>query len=112
MSRSRLRAIRTGARAALGADVWVPPRQMAVEDAEITTIVDVTAQCDDKIAALSAHASQSDAAAVRRLLVAARDEEHLERVEEYVRADAPWRGAGVERGFGGVAPTAGSAWWR
>lgn len=89
MSRTRLGALQSAARAVFGPDAWVPPDEMATDDAAITTVIDVTAQWEIKIEALSAHASQPDAAAVAKILIAAGTANGLdERVEEYVRARA------------------------
>jgi LmbE family N-acetylglucosaminyl deacetylase len=84
LSKSRLRGARDRARAALGADAWVPPDEMAIDDAHITTVIDVAAFWPDKLRAMAAHASQSDAAALLQMFSAA--DESVERVEEYVRA--------------------------
>ncbi|MGA8545005.1 MAG: PIG-L family deacetylase [Mycobacterium sp.] len=88
MSKSRLRAVRAGARAAFGEDAWMPPEEMAIDDSEITTVIDVAPYSDNKVRALSAHASQSDATAVLQMLCAADTlADFGERVEEYVRAE-------------------------
>ena len=84
LSKSRLRGARDRARAALGADAWVPPDEMAIDDAQVTTVIDVAAFWPDKLRAMAAHASQSDAAALLQMFSAA--DESAERVEEYVRA--------------------------
>ena len=86
LSATRLRAAQTIVRAALGAEAWVPPDDMAVDDAQITTVIDVAPFWADKLRALSAHASQSDAAAILQVLSAAGVDG---RVEEYVRAYPP-----------------------
>jgi LmbE family N-acetylglucosaminyl deacetylase len=78
----------------LGADAWVPPDEMAVDDAQITTVIDVAPFWADKLRALSAHASQSDAAAILQVLSVAGDSVWVGgRVEEYVRAYPPPVGA-------------------
>jgi LmbE family N-acetylglucosaminyl deacetylase len=64
LSRSRLAVVQDGVRAVSGRDAWVPPEEMAVEDAAITAAIDVSPFWDDKIAALRAHASQPDAASL------------------------------------------------
>ncbi|MDT5348239.1 MAG: hypothetical protein QOH91_1526 [Mycobacterium sp.] len=88
MSKTRLRAVRAGARAAFGENAWVPPEEMAIDDSEITTVIDVAPYWGNKVRALSAHASQSDAAAVLQMLCAGTNlADFGERVEEYVRAD-------------------------
>jgi LmbE family N-acetylglucosaminyl deacetylase len=98
MSKSRLRAVRTGARAAFGENAWMPPDEMAIDDSEITTVIDVAPHWDNKVRALSAHASQSHAAAVLQMLCAADTLANFgERVEEYVRAEG--RTGVVEDGF-------------
>jgi LmbE family N-acetylglucosaminyl deacetylase len=98
MSKSRLRAVRAGARAAFGENAWMPPEEMAIDDSEITTVIDVAPYWDNKVRALSAHASQSDAAAVLQMLCAADIVADFgERVEEYVRAEG--RTGVVEDGF-------------
>lgn len=104
MSETRLRAVRAAARAAFGENAWVPPEEMAIDDSKITTVIDVAPHWDNKVRALSAHASQSDATAVLQMLCAGA---HLadfgERVEEYVRAeDMGNRRIGfIEDGFAG-----------
>jgi LmbE family N-acetylglucosaminyl deacetylase len=85
LSRSRLRGVQDRARTALGPQTWVPPDAMAVDDADITTAIDVAAFWPPKLRALAAHASQPDAAALLQIFVAA--DESAGRVEEYVRAD-------------------------
>jgi LmbE family N-acetylglucosaminyl deacetylase len=104
MSKTRLRAVRAGARAAFGENAWLPPEQMAIDDSEITTVIDIAPYWDNKVRALSAHASQSDAAAILQMLCAAANlADFGERVEEYVRAeDTGSEGTGsVEDGFAG-----------
>lgn len=94
LSATRLRAAQLSARAALGADVWVPPDELAIDDAQITTIIDVAPFWADKLRALSAHASQSDAVAAARMLSVVGDSAGVGgRVEEYVRAYPPAVGA-------------------
>lgn len=94
LSATRLRAAQTSVRAALGAEAWVPPDEMAVDDAQITTVIDVAPFWADKLRALSAHASQSDAAAILQVLSAVGDSAGVDgRVEEYVRAYPPAVGA-------------------
>lgn len=93
LSATRLRALQTSAVAVLGADALVPPDEMTVDDAQITTVIDVAPFWADKLRALSAHASQSDAAAVLQVLSAAGHSAGLGgRVEEYVRAYPPAAG--------------------
>ena len=90
LSATRLRAAQTSALAVLGAGAWVPPDEMAVDDAQITTVIDVAPFWANKLRALSAHASQSDAARVLQVLTAAGDSAGVRgRVEEYVRAYPP-----------------------
>lgn len=106
LSRSRLLAVHRRVRAALGPDAWVPPAEMSIDDSEVTTVIDIAAHWRDKLRALSAHASQSDAAALLKLFTAAADTGPGGYVEEYVAADARRSGQPVEPGFGGIAPTA------
>jgi LmbE family N-acetylglucosaminyl deacetylase len=104
MSKTRLRAVRAGARAAFGENTWVPPEEMAIDDSEITTVIDVAPYWGNKVRALSAHASQSDAAAVLQMLCAGANlADFGERVEEYVRAEdmGSGRTGFVEDGFAG-----------
>jgi LmbE family N-acetylglucosaminyl deacetylase len=104
MSKTRLRAVRAGTRAAFGENAWVPPEEMAIDDSEITTVIDVAPYWDNKVRALSAHASQSDAAAVLQMLCAGANLADLgERVEEYVRAEDMGNGHTrlVEHSFAG-----------
>jgi LmbE family N-acetylglucosaminyl deacetylase len=101
MSASRLREAQAVIRAAYGDEAWVPPDGLGVDDADITTVIDVAAFWDDKLRALRAHASQPDAALLLKVYSAAG--EHLKavaRVEEYIRVH-PKATAGepVERDF-------------
>ncbi|MFF2995581.1 PIG-L deacetylase family protein [Streptomyces sp. NPDC057950] len=89
LSVSRLAAVRTLVRASLGPDAWTPPLGMGVDDDDVTTVVDVSAFWEQKLRALAAHASQSDARALLGMLRLAGRENA---VEEYVRADPPWTG--------------------
>jgi LmbE family N-acetylglucosaminyl deacetylase len=106
LSRSKLLALHTRVRAALGPDAWVPPAEMSIDDSEVTTVIDIAAHWRDKLRALSAHASQSDAAALLTMFTAAEDRGPGGYVEEYVAADARRSGQPVEPGFGGIAPIA------
>ena len=104
MSKTRLRAVRAGARAAFGENTWVPPEEMAIDDSEVTTVIDVAPYWGNKVRALSAHASQSDAAAVLQMFCAGANlADFGERVEEYVRAEdmGSGRTGFVEDGFAG-----------
>jgi LmbE family N-acetylglucosaminyl deacetylase len=90
MSASRIRAAQAAIRAAFGEDVWVPPEEMGVDDAQITTVIDVTPFWGDKLRALAAHASQSDAAMVLKMFSFGQDSaEPVVQVEEYMRAYPP-----------------------
>ncbi|QFZ71998.1 GlcNAc-PI de-N-acetylase [Streptomyces fagopyri] len=89
LSVSRLRAVRTRAEASLGSDVWTPPLEMGIDDDDVTTTVDISGFWHHKLRALAAHASQSDAQALLRILSLTGQENP---VEEYVRADPPWTG--------------------
>lgn len=90
MSFSRLRAVQSDVRGAFGADAWVPPDELGVDDSEVTTVIDVGAFWAQKLAALAAHASQSDAAVMLRLFtMAGESAKSVARVEEYVRAYPP-----------------------
>jgi LmbE family N-acetylglucosaminyl deacetylase len=105
MSKTRLRAVRAGSRAAFGEDAWAPPEELAVDDSEITTVIDVAPYWDNKIRALAAHASQSDAAAILQMLRAGANlADFGERVEEYVRAEdmGSGRTGFVEDRFAGI----------
>jgi LmbE family N-acetylglucosaminyl deacetylase len=108
LSKTRLRAVQDRARAALGPQTWVPPDAMAVDDAHITTAIDVTAFWPAKLRALAAHASQSDAAALLRIFTATEHSAGL--FEEYVRAyPPPPPGPHVlEHGFFDATPLANS----
>ncbi|WP_161600602.1 PIG-L deacetylase family protein [Mycolicibacterium hodleri] len=87
MSVGRLRAVQSRVRAAFGDDAWVPPDELGVDDAEVTTVIDVSPFWRDKLAALAAHASQPDAALLVQLFKMADDAaDPAVRVEEYVRA--------------------------
>jgi LmbE family N-acetylglucosaminyl deacetylase len=90
LSATWLRAAQTVALAVLGTDEWVPPDEMAVDDQQITTLIDVAPFWADKLRAISAHANQSDAAALLQVLSAAGDLAEVGgRVEEYVRVYPP-----------------------
>lgn len=91
LSRSRLASLATQARAELGPEAWLPPESMAIDDAQITTAVDITNYWNVKLAALGAHASQSDAAALLALFTAASRCDGARWFEEYVRVDPPNR---------------------
>jgi LmbE family N-acetylglucosaminyl deacetylase len=97
MSHSRLQAVQRSARAALGPHAPVPPSEMAIDDAQITTVIDVAPFWGQKLRALSAHASQSDAAAILQMFSAADDPAAVGgRVEEYLRAYPPDPARGIE----------------
>jgi LmbE family N-acetylglucosaminyl deacetylase len=106
LSRSRLRASQARARAALGPDTWVLPAELAVDDTQVTTVIDITAHWRDKLRALSAHASQSDAATLLTMFAATEGHGSGVYVEEYVAADDCCNGQPLEPGFGGIAPVA------
>jgi LmbE family N-acetylglucosaminyl deacetylase len=90
MSVSRLREVQQHVRAAFGDEVWVPPEDLGIDDAEITTVIDVAPFWADKLAALAAHASQPDAALLLRLFTMADDSTvRGAKQEEYVRAYPP-----------------------
>jgi len=88
LSRSRLEDAARMARAVYGDGAWVPPAEIAVDDASITTVVDVEDFWEHKLKALSAHASQGDAVALHQILSAPAHEARR-RVEEFVRAFPP-----------------------
>jgi LmbE family N-acetylglucosaminyl deacetylase len=106
LSRSRLLTVHTRVRAAFGPDAWVPPAEMSIDDSEVTTVIDIAPHWREKLRALSAHASQSDAATLLKMFTAAEGRGPGGYVEEYVAADACCSGQPVESGFGGIAPTA------
>jgi LmbE family N-acetylglucosaminyl deacetylase len=87
LSRTQLRAVGDRARAEFGTDAWAPPDDMATEDADIDTAIDVTDFWPAKLQALAAHASQSDAAMLLRIFGAPGDS--AGRLEQYVRAYPP-----------------------
>ncbi len=90
MSVSRLREVQEHVRAAFGAEAWVPPDDLGIDDVEITTVIDVAPFWADKLAALAAHASQPDAALLLRLFTMADDSTvRGAKQEEYVRAYPP-----------------------
>lgn len=83
-------ALEAGVRAAFGDDAWALPEDMGVDDAEITTVRDVTPFWDAKLRAIAAHASQADAAMLLQIFSAAVDPAATAaQVEEYVRAYPP-----------------------
>jgi LmbE family N-acetylglucosaminyl deacetylase len=97
LSATSVRRFQTTARAVFGDEAWMPPDEMAVDDAQITTRVDVTPFWADKLRALGAHASQPDARALLQMFSVA-DDPGVERTEEYVRAyPPPVEGFAVER---------------
>jgi LmbE family N-acetylglucosaminyl deacetylase len=90
MSVSRLRALQAALRAAFGEDAWVPPDGMGMDDALVTTAIDITAFWPHKMRALAAHASQPDATLLLQLLSMADDlGDSTARVEEYARVYPP-----------------------
>jgi LmbE family N-acetylglucosaminyl deacetylase len=105
VSRSRLRAMQAGARAAFGPDAWVPPDEIGTHDADITTVIDIATHWRDKLRALSSHVSQSDARSILGAFTAAERADIDGHVEEYIRATARSIQGAVEPGFGGTAPT-------
>ena len=102
VSRGRLAGMRASARTVLGPEMWSPPDDMAIDDERITTVIDIAAHWPDKLRALSAHASQADAAVLSAVFSAA----GIHRVEEFVRADhiPDTLNGPLEAGFGGPAP--------
>jgi LmbE family N-acetylglucosaminyl deacetylase len=106
LSRTRLLAVQARVREALGPDAWVPPVEMSIDDSEVTTVIDIAAHWRDKLRALSAHASQSDAAALLEMFAAAESHGPGGYVEEYAAAEARRSHQPVEPGFGGIAPIA------
>lgn len=89
LSKSRVKALQAGIEA-LGGDGFAPPDDMAVDDAEITTIIDVDRFWSTKLAGLAAHSSQADAAMLLQMFSAAeRAGIPGGRVEEYTRAFPP-----------------------
>lgn len=86
ISATSMRTMQTRARAVFGGEAWLPPDEMAVDDAVISARIDVTPFWADKLRALGAHASQPDAQALLQMFAAADDSSApVERVEEYVR---------------------------
>ncbi len=93
--------MQSSVRSAFGDDAWVPPDELGVDDAEITTVIDVSPFWGDKLAALAAHASQPDAELLLQVFKMADDSESVARVEEYVQAYPPIGSpvSAVERDF-------------
>ena len=85
-SRTRLKVVQDAVIDVMGDDTWAPSDEMAVDDEQITTVIDVSNFWADKLRALAAHGSQSDAAAVLHMLAspAGLDADEA-RVEEFVR---------------------------
>lgn len=81
LSISRLKSVRDYAVAAFGPEAFTPPLDLGVDDAEITTEIDIADVWTQKRKALKAHASQADAAAILRAF-----DTPVARVEEYIRA--------------------------
>lgn len=98
LSRSRVKAMQDKIQAALGDDGFAPPDDMAVDDETITTVIDVEAYWQAKLAGLAAHSSQADAAMLLRMFSLADGGGPSDRSEEYVRAYPPVTGteAGIE----------------
>jgi LmbE family N-acetylglucosaminyl deacetylase len=88
LSRSRLNDVTRAARAIHGEKAWAPPDDLAVDDATITTAIDVQDFWEHKLRALSAHASQSDATALHQIF-SAPAERNRRRAEEFVRVYPP-----------------------
>lgn len=84
LSRTRARVLQRVAGDVSDASTWVPPEDIGVEDADITTVIDVGAFTPQKLRALAAHASQGDAGGLLRLLTAA--SRTVRQSEEYVQA--------------------------
>lgn len=97
VSRTRVKTFQADARAAFGDDGWAPPDDMAVDDAVVTTVIDVGAHVSAKLAGLAAHSSQADAAMLLHMFSARRDRDTPGGdVEEYIRAYPPTTGAEAE----------------
>ncbi|TRW89165.1 GlcNAc-PI de-N-acetylase [Mycolicibacterium sp. 018/SC-01/001] len=89
VSSTRMSDLHRVARAAHpGEVIWVPPTEMAVDDDAVTAAVDVSRFWPQKLRALAAHASQSDAAGLLNLLARA-DISAASRVEEYIQVHPP-----------------------
>jgi LmbE family N-acetylglucosaminyl deacetylase len=84
ISKSQLKAVSQGAQASLPDGAQLPPEEMGIDDALVTTAIDVRAYWDEKLRALAAHASQADAVMLSGLFTAAGPA--VAGVEEYVRA--------------------------
>jgi LmbE family N-acetylglucosaminyl deacetylase len=90
ISATSMRNMQAITRAAFGDEAWVPPDDMATDDAAITTSIDVTQFWPDKLRALAAHASQADARMLSQLFATASNPSAaVARTEEYVRAYPP-----------------------
>ena len=96
LSVSRLRAAQATVRAAFGDEAWAPPDELGVDDAEITTVLDVAPFWDAKLRALAAHASQGDAAMLLQMFTSSAEPATAGGlIEEYVRAYPPAMVGGV-----------------
>ncbi len=93
LSRSRVKAMQDMIQAALGDDGFAPPDDMAVDDETITTVIDVEAYWQAKLAGLAAHSSQADAAMLLQMFALVDAGARSDRSEEYVRAYPPVTGA-------------------
>jgi LmbE family N-acetylglucosaminyl deacetylase len=90
ISTTSVRRFQATARAVFGDEAWMPPDEMAVDDAEITARLDVTPFWPDKLRALAAHASQPDAQALLQMFSYTTDLDDTGlRTEEYVRVYPP-----------------------
>jgi LmbE family N-acetylglucosaminyl deacetylase len=96
ISATSLQSMAAACRTVFGDDAWVPPPEIAVDDAVITARVDVTPFWEHKLAALKAHASQPDAQAL--LMLFSSIDVTAAHTEDYVRAYPPVDGrVDVER---------------
>lgn len=87
LSATSVRRFQSTARAIFGDEAWMPPDEMAVDDALISARLDVTPFWPDKLRALAAHASQPDAQALLQMFSTTADlDDAALRTEEYVRA--------------------------
>lgn len=84
LSRTRMRVLQGLTDDVRDMSTWVPPERMGVEDADVTTVIDIGAFIPQKLKALAAHASQGDAGGLLRLLTAA--SRTVRQSEEYVQA--------------------------
>jgi LmbE family N-acetylglucosaminyl deacetylase len=93
VSLTRIQAVRARGLALLEPGSWIPPLEIGIEDSLVSTVIDVSGVWEQKVAALAAHASQGDAAALHALFSVA---DAADQVEEYMLARPGRTGEAIE----------------